>query len=364
MAHGRPPPPPPQAPSGAAGARRPLPAPTGARPAIVAPAPGQSLSQASKDAIAESALGLLEEQVEARIVHYKADLETNPELDAITAQVVAQLRQMQDRLAAPPPASGEQRAAIAEQQERALTGLLERLFRAGAPTLAIEKKLKTVLRNLARLFFQSELHERTRGVDGTTKVIQHGEQAIYYLLTRYHHRMKNELENFEYVSEEIRERSSELLEKLTKDMQDAFLARRSTELKRIVGVFGNVLVDFVSRDLPPMIPALSREVVQAASKVEGKAYGYKIGRHAFGPFRTAFERGMMTRLVSFAEDALVTRLADTAGASREETLKFITNPELFTMIVSELEAGTYEHLFNEGFLDLPPEWIEGAASGR
>ena len=51
---------------------------------------GQTISQASKDAIAESALGLLEEQVQARIVHYKAELETHPELDAITAQVLGE----------------------------------------------------------------------------------------------------------------------------------------------------------------------------------------------------------------------------------------------------------------------------------
>src|SRR5262249_31797898 len=59
------------------------------------PAPGEQVSQALKDRITNTALGLLEEQVQARIVHYKAELETNPELDAITAQVVAGLREMQ-----------------------------------------------------------------------------------------------------------------------------------------------------------------------------------------------------------------------------------------------------------------------------
>lgn len=65
---------------------------------------------------------------------------------------------------------------------------------------------------------------------------------MFYLLTRYHHRMLNELANFEYVNDEIRERSVELVQKLTKDMQDAFLARCSNELELIVGVFSSFLV--------------------------------------------------------------------------------------------------------------------------
>jgi len=77
----------------------------------------------------------------------------------------------------------------------------------------------------------------------------------------------------------------------------------------------------------------------------------------FPRFRTAFERRAMVRLVGFAEDELVKRLADTAGQARDETIKFITNPEIFSMICGEIAAGAYEFLFSEGFLDLPPEWI-------
>lgn len=369
---GRPPPPDPRTRIAAAtpGLRRPLPPPRAAsspnlahRVPIQSPELGQPISQESKDAIAESALNLLDEQIQARIVHYKAELETNPELDAITAQVVAQLRQMQEQLGFSQAArTQESKEAIREQQQRTLHGLLQRLFPMGAPSLVIEKRIKLTLRNLARLFFQSELHERTQHGPGqkpeTAKVIQHGEQAMYYLLTRYHHRMKNELDNFEYVSDEIRERSVEVLNKLTKDMQDAFLARRSNELKRIVAVFSAVLVDFTSKQLPKDLTALAHEVVQQARSAEGpKAYGYKITQGQFAEFRGAFERRMMTRLVSFAEDELIRRLADTAGESRGETIEFITNPEIFSMILGQLAEGAYEYLCNEGFLDLPPEWV-------
>lgn len=357
-----PPPPPPKGAAPLGAPARPLPPPAHARPAPPALAPGQTMSQAAKDAIAESALGLLEEQLEAKVVHYKAELETNPELDAITAQIVAQLRQMQEQRGIASGRAPEQREAVAAQQEKTLRGLLERLFPTTAPSLVMQKRIKGVLRNLARLFFQSELHERTRGQE-SLKTIQHGEQAMFYLLTRYHNRMHNELECFEYISPEIRERSFELLGKLTKDMQDAFLARRSNELKRLVGVFSAVLVDFLARELPKCLPELAREVVAQSGSAEGKAFGYKIAQAAFPKFRATFERRVMVRLVSFAEDELVRRLADTAGPSREETIKFISNPEVFSMILGQVAEGAYEYLCNEGFLDLPPEWVSAQDSG-
>ena len=348
------PPPPPR--SSAGGFSRAIPAPTASRPEIKPPAVGGTISQASKDAIAESALDLLEEQIQARIVHYKEELETNPELDAITAGVVAELRRMQEQLSAQSARGQDQRDAVLVQQERKLLALLERFFPRGAPSLIVEKRIKHVLRNLARLFFQSELHEHTRGAE-TTRVIQHGEQAVFYLLSRYNHRLTNELNNFEFISPEVRERSHELLQKLGKDMQDAFLSRRSSELKRIVGGFSAVLVEFVSAQLPPALPELAHEVIHQSASGEGKAYGYKIVESAFARFRATFERRIMVRLVSFAEDELIRRLADTAGAAREDTIKFITNPEIFSMMVGEIARGAYEYLCNEGFLDLPPEWV-------
>ncbi|MBL8743845.1 MAG: hypothetical protein JNK04_22205, partial [Myxococcales bacterium] len=162
------PPPPPR--SSAGGFSRAIPAPTASRPEIKPPAVGGTISQASKDAIAESALDLLEEQIQARIVHYKEELETNPELDAITAGVVAELRRMQEQLSAHSARGQDQRDAVLVQQERKLLALLERFFPRGAPSLIVEKRIKHVLRNLARLFFQSELHEHTRGAE-TTRVI-------------------------------------------------------------------------------------------------------------------------------------------------------------------------------------------------
>jgi len=334
----------------------PPPPPKGSAPPPLPATPairrGEAMSQAIKDQICEMALGILEEQVRARIVLYRADLETNPELDAITAQVVASLKEIQAHAVH----ASESRDAIRAAHVKRLHGLLERVFRAEAPSLLVERRLKEVHKKLARLFFQSELHEKTSGNDGHARVIQHGEQAVFYLLTRYKNRLETELGFFDYASDEIKERAFETLGRFGKEMQDAFLARRSSELKRIVKVFQAVLVDFFCKQLAPAAPALAEEVIAQAATFEGRAYAYKITAEAFPGFRAAFERRLMVRLVGFAEDQLISHLADTAGAQRDEAVQFVTDPRVFSMIVGELSEGVYEFLCNEGFLDLPADW--------
>lgn len=326
-------------------------------PALV-PKHGENVSQAIKDQICEMALGLLEEQVQARIVLYRADLQTNPELDAISAEVVASLKEIQANAGHGSTAS---RDALREAHQKLLRGLLERVFRPGTPSLLVERRLKEITKKLARLFFQSELHEKTRGADGAAKVIQHGEQAIYYLLARYKNRLENELGGFDYADDEVRERAFDLLAQVGKEMQDAFLSRRSSELKRIVRIFQEVLVEFFGKQLAAAVPQLSEEVVVQAASFEGRAYSHKISTEAFPRFRTAFERRLMVRLVGWAEDQLVARLADTAGPARAETVLFVTDPRVFSMIVGEISEGLYEFLCNEGFLDLPTDWRQATA---
>jgi hypothetical protein len=329
---------------------------------VKTPAIGESVSQAAKDQITEMALGLLEEQVQARIVHYKADLETNPELDAITAGVVAQLKELQAQARTSMLPDESEKETVRESHERILRGLLERVFRPESPSLLLEKRLKEIHRKLARLFFQSELHEKTRGNDGTVKVIQHGEQAIFYLLARYENRLKNELGGFDYASDETKERAFDLLAKIGKDMQDAFLARRSSELKRLVSIFHAVLVDFFCKQMAPSVSELAHEVVAQSGSYEGRAFAYKIQADSFPRFRAAFERRTMVRLVGFAEDQLMARLADTAGTARNETVQFVTDPRIFSMIVGEISDAIYEYLCNEGFLDLPSDWRQAASN--
>jgi hypothetical protein len=119
------------------------------------------MTQGDKDALTLRALGLLNEQVQARIVHYRGDLETSPELDAITAQVVSQLKDMQAAF------SGRGRPSEAPDVMEArhagtLTQLLGRVCSDGDRGNLITQNLKPIGRRVAKLFFESELHEKTK----------------------------------------------------------------------------------------------------------------------------------------------------------------------------------------------------------
>jgi hypothetical protein len=132
------------------------------------------MSASQKEDLALQALGLLQEQVQARIVHYKGEMETNAELDAITAQVVAQLKAMQ-------AAAGQEAAAernddeIEAKHAKTLAILLAKVFSSDSQFTS--RMLKPLGRRVAKLFFESELHEKSKG--DRDKVIHHAEQGVY-----------------------------------------------------------------------------------------------------------------------------------------------------------------------------------------
>ena len=188
-------PPPPSAtgvvPQAAAGGAKPLPPP---------------MSAGQKEALTLQALGLLQEQVQARIVHYKGEMETNAELDAITAEVVAQLRAMQAAAGKDAPVERNE-DEIEAKHAKTLASLLAKVF--SSESQFTSRMLKPLGRRVAKLFFESELHEKSKG--DRDKVIHHAEQGVYYVLGRYKHRLRAELEGFEYFDEEVKRSSLELL---------------------------------------------------------------------------------------------------------------------------------------------------------
>ena len=234
--------------------RPPLPPPTATHKP---PERGEQPSQALKDSITEMALGLLEEQVQARIVHYKGEMETSPELDAITAQVVAQLKAMQ-QAAAQETTTRISPDEAEDKQTRALTALLGRTFEPQSqfPT----RILKPIGKKIAKLFFESELHEKSKG--DKEKTIFHAEQGVYYVLQRYKNRLRAELEGFEFVNDEIRGLTLDLLAKIERDLQVGFLSRRSPELNRVMTVYTHVLADFLTKYLPPRLEQMSKVTIR------------------------------------------------------------------------------------------------------
>jgi hypothetical protein len=315
--------------------------------------PPPSLSRAQKQAVALEALGLLNEQIQARIVHYRGDLETSPELDAITAQVVAQIRAMQSAVAG----RGEARhppERIEAEQIAILARLLGKLLGDKEGNF-ITQLLKPIGRRIAKLFFESELHEKTKG--DKEKTIYHAEQGVYYVLSRYRNRLHAELEGFDYVSEEIRELSLETLSKIERDLQIAFLSRRSPELNRIMTIFSGVLTDFLQAHLPPRVEQMARLTIRYANTAgRENSVLYKIQPDAFADFRAEWQRLLMQQLVHYCEDELMVRLGASSEEFRDETVRFFTDPHIFSETCVVLCDALYDYLCLEGFLDLPMDW--------
>lgn len=311
------------------------------------------MSEDDKEALTARALGLLNEQVQARIVHYKAEMETSPELDAITAQVIAQLKELQAQLGSSKQAREDPRTMEAKHAAT-LTKLLGRIF-SGERGDFVTQNLKPIGRRIAKLFFESELHEKTKG--DKEKIIFHPEQGVYYVLQRYKNRLRTELEGFEYKSPEIREATLELLAKLERDLQVAFLSRRSPELNRVMMIFTTVLVDFFQKHLPPRLEQMAKVTIRnAATARQRNSVGYKILPDRFQAFREEWERLLMEQMVNFCEDELLGQLAQSDEEVMEETVKFFTDAHIFSETCGVVCSALYDFLCLEGFLDLPVDW--------
>jgi len=310
------------------------------------------MSEGQKEALAIQALGLLNEQVQARIVHYKSELETSPELDAITAQVVAQLKAMQaavagDAAAQKPPEEME------EQQTRILAQLLPRFFTGQAQFAT--RILKPIGKKIAKLFFESELHEKTKA--DKDKVVHHPEQGLHYLLSRYKHRLRAELDGFEYESPEIRQATLELLAKTERELQVAFLSRRSPELNRVMTIYTAVLGEFLQKYLPPRLEQMGKVTIRVCKSARRpSSVGYKVLADAFGDFRAEWERLFMQQMVFFCGDELLERLTQGSEAFQDATVKFFTDPHVFSETCAVVCENLYDFLCLEGFLDLPVDW--------
>ncbi|MCC6216900.1 MAG: hypothetical protein IT376_18725 [Polyangiaceae bacterium] len=310
------------------------------------------MSDGQKETLTLQALGLLNEQVQARIVHYKGEMETNAELDAITAQVVAQLKAMQATIVETAPPRRDPGETEAEQA-RTMTALLQRILTPDSNFAT--SILKSLGKRIAKLFFESELHERTKA--DKEKTIHHAEQGVFYVLSRYKNRLRAELEGFEYVDPEIKQLTLELLAKMERDLQVAFLSRRSPELNRVMTIYTAVLMRFLHEHLPPHLGALARDTLRAAgTAAQPNSVGYKVLGDRFPAFRAEWERAFMQRMVSFCGDELLAALTEGQEAFREETVKFFTDPHVFSASAQVICDSLYDFLCLEGFLDLPVDW--------
>jgi hypothetical protein len=340
---------------------RPPPLPARARaPLNTLPSPNEDgvMTTRQKMSLADMALMLRDEQLEARVVHYKADLETSPELDAVTESVVAELKALQRAARGPsvPPPEAD-RAQVEIELIGTLKKQLARLFRPGELTSLVERKMAEAGKRFARLFFESELCERIRGSADEAKTMRFGVQALYLVLARNADVLNAQLERFEYQSPEELEDAKSKLADMTKELRNAFLSATMPELNALMKSLSELLTAFFTVELPPAVGELAWEVVKEAHLADATARtGYKIGSEAFPRFRATFERKFLHRLVVFVEDGMLARVRDKGTEFRAETLRFVADPQIFTDVCELVCDAVYDCLYNDGFLDLPADW--------
>jgi len=147
------------------------------------------------------------------------------------------------------------------------------------------------------------------------------------------------------------------LAKIERDLQVGFLSRRSPELNRVMTVYTHVLADFLTKYLPPRLEQMSKVTIRAAKTARRpNSVSYKVLADAFGDFRSEWERVFMQQMVFFCGDELVAQLTATNEEFRDETVRFFTDPHVFSETCQVLCEELYDFLCLEGFLDLPVDW--------
>jgi hypothetical protein len=311
--------------------------------------------------LADMALALRDEQLEAKVVHYKAELATSPELDAVTAQVIAELQSLQASARAQAPQQKhlpeKDRTQLEIELIQSLKEMLGRIFRTGKLATIIERKLAEVAKRFARLFFASELAEKIRGSTDEIKVMRFSEQALYHALARLDKLVIQTLESFQYGHVKVRDRAKEDFAAMLKELRNEFLARTTPELNVLVNYLNETLSTFFTIELPLMLGELSWEVVKEARLADERTVGgYKIPARTFPVFRQAFERRFLQRLVPFTEDEMLRRVRESMGQFRTETIRFVADPAIFSEVCAVICDAVYDMLYNDGFLDLPSDW--------
>jgi hypothetical protein len=155
----------------------------------------------------------------------------------------------------------------------------------------------------------------------------------------------------------VRESTLELLAKVERDLQVAFLSRRSPELNRVMTIFTTVLVDFFQTHLPSRLEQMAKLTIRNARTAhQPNSIGYKVLPDRFQAFRAEWERLLMQQMVNFCGDELLAKLGSGADDVREETIRFFTDPHVYSETCEVVCDALYDFLCLEGFLDLPVDF--------
>jgi hypothetical protein len=374
-----PPPPPlkatraaPQPPAPPVAAAPPAPAPPPAQGPAVKPvqtarsarasnSPGSlfGASTQQKLDLASAALKLRDEQVSARVVYFDPEQETNAELDQITESVIAELRAIQSVRVArtgggPPKPAANREAELVETLHQSLDQVLD-----PARKNFLRVKLDAISRKITTLYFAYVLGHEAAPEEIESRLIDVPEQALYYALMRVKEPFLDALQVFSYESEELYNHTLDRLTRLEKELQVAFLGRKAPELEKLLPVVNSVFMDFLTTAFRQQLADFSATVVResgAAQQVTTET-GNRIGVRGFQRFREVFERHFMERLIMGVQEPLLTRLdAMNEDTFHPETIDFISNPQVLSVVCGVLCDAFYDHFHSEGLLDLPNQW--------
>jgi hypothetical protein len=348
-----------------AGASPPPPAMPTERPSSSGdPASGSLLGRSTQQRLdlASAALKLRGEQVSARVVFFNPEQQTNAELDAITDQVINDLKAIRDVRQSQRP---DVAASSADYEIDLMAVLRKSLEQVLDPRRGsfLKHKLDLLSRRFTTLFFEFALGSLARPEELASRLVTSPEQALYTAVLRNQQRLRDDLRALRYERESHHDDALEKLSRWERDLQSAYLSQRAPELGRLLPIVIEVFTEFFHdgfrTNLGEFCWAVVREsnVARAGDPLQGMP---RIGPRAFPRFREAFEKHFLEDLVLNVQDPLVARLTAADEQLRPETLGFIADPRVFSTACAVMCDAFYDHLHSEGLLDLPPQWRQAA----
>ena len=317
--------------------------------------PGRTTLTQQLISAASSAAVLRDEQLQARVRYYHHDMQTNAELDAITAQVVEELRALGKVAGESVKATARPVADVEIELIQELRTCLEKLF-TGTRKKLLLKKTEEVQRRITQLFFNSELYARLAEGAKDVPAASWPEQVLYFAIKRQEAAIDAEIDALPVTDPSVRARAHEEIDRYLKQLTTEFLSKTTPELERLLAIYKDVLGNFFGTVFPAELGDFAWEVIKQSRVAHGSDLGYKITAERFQAFRETFDRKFLEHLVLNVQTPIAKRAADDAGNFREATRDFVADPHIHAEICAVINDALYDYLHGEGFLDLPTDW--------
>lgn len=281
-------------------------------------------------------------------------MRTNAELDAVTAQVVEELRALGKVVGENKPVS-RPAAEVEIELIQEMRTCLEKLF-TGTRKKLLTKKIEEVQRRITQLFFNSELYARLAESSKDIPAATWPEQVLYFAIKRQETAILAEIDALPVSEPSVRARAHDEIDRYLKQLTSEFLSKTTPELERLLAIYKEVLTHFFGEVFPAELGDFAWEVIKKSRVAHGTDLGYKITADRFQAFREAFDQKFLEHLVLNVQDPISKRAAAEAGSFRDATRDFVADPHIHAEICAVINDALYDYLHGEGFLDLPTDW--------